>query len=68
MQIFFVGHTKWKLVDPSEKRPMNLWSCKEMRNLHPGSLNRFSPYIFLIEAGILNLQYNFWQSVFEGRY
>ena len=56
MQIFFVGHTKWKLVDPSEKRPMNLWSCKEMRNLHPGSLNRFSPYIFLIEAGILNLQ------------
>ena len=56
MQIFFVGHTEWKVVDPGEKRPMNLWSSKEMRNLHPGSLNRFSPYIFLIEAGILNLQ------------
>ena len=41
MQIFSVGG-KWKLVDASEKRPMNLWSCKEMRNLHPGSLITFS--------------------------
>ena len=56
MQIFSVGHIKWKLGDASEKRPVNLWSCKEMRNLDPGSLNRFSPYIFLIEVGILNLQ------------
>ena len=42
MQIFSVGHNEWKLVDPSEKRPMNPWPCKQMHNLHPGSLIAFS--------------------------